>query len=47
MVIAVCKDTISMLGVLEPEQLDLSRPPMESQSFQEILEKMKTWKPKK
>ena len=47
MVIAVCKDTISMLGVLEPEQLDLSRPPMESQSFQEILEKMKTWKTKK
>lgn len=48
MVIAVCKDTVTMLGTLEEDQLDLTGQTEvhQTESFQEIFERIKNKKQK-
>ncbi len=49
MVIAICKDTITMLTRLEEEELgDISSAPeQKTDNFAEVLGRLKNWKPKK
>lgn len=47
LVIGICKDTMTMLTSIDETDLDLPENTVKTESFQEVLKRVKEWKQKK